>query len=200
MNLEFERPVFLGAHPDDNCIGCGGLLSRLKEEERDFFCYTFTCLNEKRETEWYDAMDYLHPTARDIYTMKGDTLPDYRYHIRDILEKIKIDVAPDIIFTHSLNNIHQSHIALAEEVERIMRYTTILGHADAKSGTRFVPNLFIELSEEEVEEKIKLVSFFKSESFKYSIRPDVLKAIARVNGAKIGVKYAEAFDIVRLKT
>jgi len=199
MNLEFERPVFLGAHPDDNCMGCGGLLSRLREEERNFFCYTFTCLNEKRKAEWHDAMDYLHPTAREIYMMKGDTLPDYRYRIREILEEIKIDVAPDIVFTHSLNNIHQSHIALAEEAERIMRYTTILGHADVKSGTRFIPSLFIELNEKEVEEKIKLVSFFKSEGFKNPTHPDVLRAIARVNGARIGIKYAEAFDIVRLK-
>jgi len=105
----------------------------------------------------------------------------------------------DIIFTHSPTGIHQSHIALAEEVERIMRNRTVLGYAGVKSGPRFVPNLFIELSEKEVEEKIKLLSFFKSELSKYFLQPDLIKANARVNGAKIRVKYAEAFDIVRIK-
>ncbi len=199
MNLEFERPVFLGAHPDDNCIGCGGLLARLRDLEKDFFCYTFTCLNEIRRREWENAMDYLHPTDRGIYTMVGDTLPDHRYRIRRILEEIKVEVNPDIIFTHSPNNIHQSHQTLTEETERIIRNTTLLGHGGVKGAPRFIPNLFIELTEEEVNGKIKLLSFFKSEGSKYFIQPEVIESVARVNGAKIGVKYAEGFDIVRIK-
>ena len=39
---------------------------------------------------------------------------------------LKKTINPDIIFTHSRKSLHQSHITLAEETERIMRNNTIL--------------------------------------------------------------------------
>ncbi len=144
-------------------------------------------------------MDYLRPTSRKLLQLKGDSLPANRYRIRKMLEYIKAEINPDVIFTHSLNSIHQSHLALVEETERIMRNVTILGHAGLKSGPRFVPNFFIELTREELDEKIMLVKFHKSEGKKYFIQPEVIEAVARVNGAKIGVEYAEGFDVLRIK-
>ena len=197
MEISIKRSLFLGAHPDDNCIGAGGFLSRLRGSE--FHFYTFSCNNELRAFEWKLAMAYLNPTSSKLFDFKGDSLPDHRYEIREILEKIKDDINPDVIFTHSLNSLHQSHFALVEETERIMRNVTILGHAGVKSGPRFIPNFFVELSRNEVDEKVKLVSFHKSEGRKYFTQPEVIKAVARVNGAKIGVGYAEGFDVLRIK-
>ena len=196
MELRFEKPVFIEAHPDDNCIGCGGILSRLKP--RTFHFYTFSCLDDTRKKEWCNLMNYLKPSNGEIYLFKGDSLPDHRREIRVELEKIKREVNPDIVFTHTLNNTHQSHIALAEEVERIMRNITVLGYAGVKSAPSFVPTVFFEVTEEELEGKIKLISFIESESHKYFLQPDLIRAVARVNGSKIGVRYAEAFDVVRV--
>lgn len=197
MNLSYDRPVFLGAHPDDNCIGAGGIMSRLRGSE--FHCYTFTCPKGTRKAEWGAAMDYIQPTTRKLYLTEGDALPDHRYKLRRILEEIKTEINPDVIFTHSLNSLHQSHLALVEETERIMRNVTILGHAGVKSGPKFIPNFFIELSRKELDEKLKLISFFKSEGAKYFIQPDVIEAVARYTGGRIGVKYAEGFDVLRIK-
>ncbi len=197
MEISVNRPLFIGAHPDDNCIGAGGFMSRLMGSE--FHCYTLTCNNKLRELEWGNAMDYLRPTSSRLYQIKGDELPDNRYRIREILERIKAKVNPDVIFTHSLNSIHQSHLALVEETERIMRNVTILGHAGLKSGPRFVPNFFIELNKEELNEKIKLIAFHKSEGKKYFLQPEVIEAVARYAGARIGVEYAEGFDVLRIK-
>lgn len=197
MEISIKRPLFLGTHPDDNCIGAGGIMSRLRDSE--FHCYTFSCNNELREYEWNMAMNYLGPTSSGLLHIKGDSLPDNRYKIREVLEKIKTEINPDVIFTHSLNDIHQSHLALVEETERIMRNITILGHAGLKSGPRFVPNFFIELSRKELDEKIKLISFHKSEGTKYFLQPEVIEAVARYAGARIGVEYAEGFDVLRIK-
>jgi len=197
MKLSFDRPVFLGAHPDDNCIGAGGIMSRLRGSE--FHCYTFSCNNQLREFEWVTAMDYLQPTSSKLLQLKGDALPDHRYEIRKVLEEIKDLIDPDVVFTHSLNSVHQSHIALVEETERIMRNVTILGHAGVKSGPRFVPNFFIELSREELDEKLKLIKFHKSEGKKYFTQPDLIEAVARYTGGRIGVEYAEGFDVLRIK-
>jgi len=199
MEINIKRPVFIGAHPDDNIIGCGGILSRLSQSSDEFHCYTFSCNNDSRRIEWETAMNYLKPTSKHLYAFKGDSLPDHRYEIRKTLEMIKKTINPDIIFTHSLNNIHQSHLALVEETERIMRNVSILGHAELKSGPRFVPNFFIELSREELDEKLKLTAFHQSEKDKYFIQPEVIEAVARYAGARIGVKYAEGFDILRIK-
>jgi LmbE family N-acetylglucosaminyl deacetylase len=160
--------------------------------------YTFSCLNNTRKQEWLRLVNYLKPASYNIFLHKGDMLPDRRYIIRRELEKIKTLVNPDIVFTHTLTNTHQSHIALAEEVGRIMRNTTVLGYAGVKSSPNYVPTVFFEISEKELEEKNKLISFIKSEGDKYFLQPELIKSVARVNGSKIGVEYAEAFDVVRM--
>jgi len=196
MNTHFKRPVFIGAHPDDICLFCGGLLSKLNGSK--FYCYTFTSLNDERREEWKKAMNFLKPTGCELYRFKGDTLSDHRYEIRKLLEKIKKDVDPDIVFTHSLNSVHQSHLALAEETRRIMRYRSILGYEEAR--TCIIPKLFVELSEENMADKLHVLSYFKSENWKPFFEDDVLLSRARVYGSVIGSKYAEAFDIVRIIT
>ena len=190
--------MFLGAHPDDNLIGCGGILSRIKKTGKTFHCYTFTCNSEERRREWLDAMDYICPTSYKIFDFRGDSLPDHRYEVRRILEEVK-NYEPDIVFTHSLRSIHQSHRALAEEAERIMRHITILGYAETKSNPYFTPRVFIELTEEEMEEKLKLISFFKSQTSKFYLSPEAIRATARVYGLQVNVEYADAFDVCRIK-
>jgi len=199
MEINIKRPVFIGAHPDDNLIGCGGILSRLSQSGDEFHCYTFSCNNESRRIDWENAMNYLNPTTKKLYHFKGDSLPDHRYEIRKTLETIKKTVNPDIIFTHSRKSLHQSHITLAEETERIMRNTTILSHEGIKGGPNLVPNLFFEITEKELEEKIKLISFMESEKNKYFLQEDLIHSVARVYGGSIGVKYAEGFEVVRIK-
>ena len=174
------------------------MLSRLKKATREFHCYTFTCNNNERKQEWLDAMSYIRPTSYKIFDFKGDSLPDHRYEVRRILEEAK-DYEPDIVFTHSLRSIHQSHRALAEEVERIMRHITILGYAETKSNPYFTPRVFIELTEEEIEEKLKLISFFKSQTSKFYLSPKAIRATARVHGLQVNVEYADAFDVCRIK-
>ena len=197
--LNFERPLFLGVHPDDNLIGCGAILSRLKTQGKEFHCYTFTCNNENRRKDWKNAMNHLNPTAAHLYTYKGDSLPDHRYDVRAILEAMKEKINPDIVFTHSRKSLHQSHVALAEEVERIMRNTTILTHEGIKSGPNLTENCFIEITEKELDEKIKLLSYMESEKHKYFLQEDLIRSLARVMGGRIGVQYAEGFEAVRIK-
>lgn len=199
MEICIERPLFLGAHPDDNLIGCGGILSRLSQTGKEFHCYTLSYNNEARRKEWHTAMNHLKPTTKYLYDFKGDTLPDHRYEIRAILEQLKDTIKPDIIFTHSRKSLHQSHVTLAEETERIMRNVTILAHDGIKSGPYLTENTFIEITGQELQEKLHLLSFMESEKHKYFLEPDLIYSMARVYGGRIGVKYAEGFEVVRIK-
>jgi len=144
-------------------------------------------------------MNYLNPTTKNLYNFKGDSLPDHRYEIREILETLKKTIKPDIIFTHSRKSLHQSHATLAEETERIMRNTTILSHDGIKSGPKLEENVFIEITSEELQEKLHLLTFMDSEKHKYFLEPELIYSVARVQGGKIGVKYAESFEVVRIK-
>ncbi|GAG96594.1 unnamed protein product [marine sediment metagenome] len=80
-----------------------------------------------------------------------------------------------------------------------MRNISVLTHEGIKGGPHLVPNFFIELSQEEVEEKLKLLSFIESESKKYFLQHDLIKSVARILGGRIGVEYAEGFEVVRFK-
>lgn len=200
MKLEFDRPLFVGAHPDDNCLGAGGLMSRLHQASVDFHCYTMTCFDEDRKRNWENAIAFIKPKSYGIHYFLADYLEDHKRELRRILLKIKKEVDPDIVFTHNLKSSIPDHSLLATEVRRLFRYQTVLGYPGMKDEGRFKLTLFFEINEAELEDKVKALSYFTWET-KYQdfMQPEAIRAQARMYGIKVGVKYAEAFDLVRMK-
>ena len=62
----------------------------------------------------------------------------------------------------------------------------------------FFPNYFINI-ENQIKNKIKYLSFYKSEirKFPHSRSYEGVKALAKYRGIMSGLKYAEAFELIR---
>ena len=147
--------------------------------------------------------------------------PDNRFDqvalldIIKVVEKEKINFSPEIIFTHhggDLNIDHQltfnavitatrpmSH----ENVKTIITFETASG-TEWRASTdpcHFIPNIFVELSEENVKAKIKGMECYEFEKRKYPHprSPEALEIIAKKNGIQVGFHWAEAFTLVRLR-
>jgi LmbE family N-acetylglucosaminyl deacetylase len=147
-------------------------------------------------------------------------LPDNRFDSIDLLNIIKIiekekqQFNPDIIFTHhggDLNIDHQRTFDAAitscrpmenEKVKGLITFETPSGTEwRASSDPRhFIPNLFFEVSEHDVEAKIKGMESYEFEKRKYPHprSPEALRIQAQRWGVAIGKLYAEAFVIVRM--
>jgi len=200
MKLEFENPLFIGAHPDDNCLSCGGTMSRLNREGIDFHCYTMTCFNEERERSLRSAMEFIQPKTYDVYPFMASYIEDHKREIRRTLLKIKNTVNPDVVFTHSVDSGHLDHRLLAQEIRKLFRYENMFSYHGLKEEGVFHPNTFIPLEEEDVITKIKLLGHFKLEAqYQDFLTPDAIRSRARVDGVKCGEKYAESFNLTRMK-
>lgn len=130
-----------------------------------------------------------------------------------IVEKEKEQFKPDVIFTHhggDLNIDHQRTFEAVVTCTRPMeheRVKTIIAF-ETPSGTEwraatdprhFIPNLFFEVSEENVNAKIRGMENYEFEKRKYPHprSPEALKIQAQRWGVAVGKPFAEAFVLVR---
>ena len=148
----------------------------------------------------------------DFPDNRFDTVP--LLDIIKVVEKEKIDFEPEIIFTHHCGDVNIDHQKTFEAVITASRplagesVTTILSF-ETPSGTEwraateprhFVPNFFLQVSETDVDAKIRAMECYEFEkrSYPHPRSPEALKILAQRWGTVVGKSFAEAFSIVRI--
>jgi LmbE family N-acetylglucosaminyl deacetylase len=222
-----NKLLIVAAHPDDEILGCGGTAARLIREGYEAYTLILgegiTSRDEKRQrakrkreldnlkTEIYAANEVLG--VRDVFIYD---FPDNRFDtvplldIIKVIEKIKNKVKPDIIFTHyesDLNIDHQiTYRALLtaarplpdETVKEIYSFE-VLSSTEWYFPLRFSPDVFFNISYD-MNRKIDAIKKYTSEVkfFPYPRSIEGIKINASYWGTRVGVKYAEAFKLVRM--
>jgi LmbE family N-acetylglucosaminyl deacetylase len=148
--------------------------------------------------------------------------PDNRFDtialldIVKVIEKEKEDFQPEIIFTHHGGDVNIDHQRTFEAVITATRpmedevVKTVITF-ETPSGTEwrastdprhFIPNIFVELSEENVQAKIKGMECYEFEkrAYPHPRSPEALHIVSQKNGIQVGFHLAEAFMLVRLKS
>jgi len=196
-----KRVLFLGAHPDDFETGAGGLFLKLLGK-MDYFHIAFSdCTdqpgNENSVQEFHDAMKTLGLAKGkyELFDIANTKYPENAAKIRKILEECREKFKPEIIVTHHVNNTHQDHKCLTEQVLRVFKTQSILFYEDLKSTPDFTPNLFVSLIKEQLERKIRALECYKSQFRRYYHDMEYVKAIARVRGKRINAEFGEAFYV-----
>ncbi len=186
-----------------------------------------TSRSEKRDTEKWKNELIIHrkniESARKFvgYESVGIyNFPDNRFDtvalldIIKVIEKEKEDFQPEIIFTHHVGDLNIDHQRTFEAVITCTRpmeqeKVSIVITFETPSGTEwrastdpkhFVPNLFIEISEDNLNSKIKAMESYDFEKRKYPHprSPESLKILAQQRGMSVGKFFAEAFSIIRI--
>lgn len=146
--------------------------------------------------------------------------PDNRFDtvalldIIKVIEKEKKAFDPEVIFTHHGGDVNIDHQRTFEAVVTATRplkdeRVRLLVTFETPSGTEwraptdprhFVPNMYISVSEEAIEAKIKGMESYEFEKRQYPHprSPEALKIQAQRWGISVGTDFAEAFTIVRL--
>ena len=112
--------------------------------------------------------------------------------------RLRKEIRPDVVFLPSSFDTHQDHEVIAEEGFRAFKNCSILGYEEAWNNMTFATTGFVRLEDRHIAKKIKALSGYQSQSKKFYMSPDFTKSLATLRGAQINVKYAEAFEIVRL--
>lgn len=219
--LKKNKILIIAAHPDDEILGCGGTILKLKEKNniRVIFLTDGVSarksnkkMKNKRKKECLDLFKYLKldkPYFLNFPDNQLDKIPLLK--IVKKIEKILVNFKPNIIFTHFENCLNIDHqIAYKatitacrplkkSSVEKILSFE-VLSSTDwaAFNNKSFQPNYFVNITNQ-IKDKIKSISFYKSELRKYphSRSLKAIETLSRSRGTSAGFKFAEAFFIVR---
>ena len=204
MNFFGKKVLFLGAHPDDIEIGCGALIHNLAQQT-DFLCVTLSDNQKNPELkkvkdEHYRSMKVLGVPEDKIVFGPFITriFPDARQEILEYFLKLRRDFVPDLIFTHSKQDVHQDHNTMTDEALRAFRGITVLGFDVVRSSHGFFPHFLVEVSEEDVNAKIKALAEYETYRDRYYFNSELTRSIMVRHGALAECPFAEGFDILRI--
>lgn len=197
-----ERVLCLGAHSDDIEIGCAGTLLRLTEGERPLeVTWVVFSAEGRREQEAQASaravLDRAKSAEIELQRFRDGFFPSQMAAIKDYFEALKQRVAPDLIFTHYRNDLHQDHRVIAELTWNTFRDHLILEYEIPKYDGDFgAPNVFVTLDEAHCRRKIDLLlTHFGSQRDRRWFSEDLFRAVLRLRGMEANAPdgYAEAF-------
>jgi LmbE family N-acetylglucosaminyl deacetylase len=204
MNFSGKRVLFLGAHPDDIELGCGALLHNIVTKT-EVLCVTLSD-NQKNpdlqnvKNEHLESMKVLGVPADKIIFGPFATrvFPDSRQEILEYFRQLRGDFKPDLIFTHSRQDVHQDHNTMTDEALRAFRGITVLGFDVVRSSHGFFPHFLVEVTEEDVNKKIEALSKYETYRDRYYFNNELTRSIMVRHGALAERPFAEGFDILRI--
>ena len=199
-----RRVLFLGAHPDDIELGCGALLHQIIKQT-EVLCVTLSD-NQKNpdlqnvKSEHFESMAVLGVPQEKIILGPFTTrvFPDTRQEILEYFLKLRRDFKPDLIFTHSRQDVHQDHNTMTEEALRAFRGITVLGFDVVRSSYGFFPHFLVEVAEDDVDKKIQALSKYETYRDRYYFNAELTRSIMVRHGALAECPFAEGFDILRI--
>jgi LmbE family N-acetylglucosaminyl deacetylase len=204
MKLLGKRVLFLGAHPDDIELGCGALLHHIVRQT-DVLCVTLSD-NQKNpdlqnvKNEHFRAMAVLG-VPRDkvvLGTFQTRVFPAARQEILEYFLELRRDFQPDLILTHSRQDLHQDHNTMTDEALRAFRGITVLGFDVIRSSYGFFPSFLVEVTERDVNKKIEALAEYETYRDRYYFNSELTRSIMVRHGALAERPFAEGFDILRV--
>jgi LmbE family N-acetylglucosaminyl deacetylase len=199
-----ERVMAIGAHPDDVEIGVGGVLFGHRRLGDELAVVTMTRGarggdQDARAAESLAAARMLgaqlfHEDLEDTRVPEGD--PTVR-----LIEDAIAAFEPTIIYTHSINDLHQDHrnthratLVAARQVPSVLCY-------ESPSATvEFKPARFVSI-DLDMDAKLDLIAVYASQTvIRPYLDPELVRSTCRYWGRFGGSRYCEPFEVVRDRT
>jgi LmbE family N-acetylglucosaminyl deacetylase len=219
--LKKNKILFVAAHPDDEILGCGGTILNLKKDNDINVIFLTNGIsarsknkkeNQVRKNEYLNLYKFLKLPKPQILNFPDNQLD--KIPLLKIVKKIEKKIEqfkPNIIFTHfekCLNIDHQlTYQAVITacrplkscSVKTIFSFETLSSTEWASFKNRnFQPNYFVDISNN-IKNKFKALKFYKSELRKYPHSRSIkaVEALAKIRGVAAGIRFAEAFMLIR---
>ena len=124
--------------------------------------------------------------------------PSLRQEILEDMVRLRGIVYPSLVLMPSLNDVHQDHATVAQEGLRAFKRSTVLCYEDPWNNFSFQNQMFVTLTDEQLEKKVAAVYADVSQRGRDYTQPEFIRSLAHVRGVQIGVPYAEVFEAPRI--
>jgi LmbE family N-acetylglucosaminyl deacetylase len=195
----------IGAHPDDIEFGCGGTLALYAQKGHDVVLFVASDggrggTPSVRVGEQRDAAVALG--AREvIWGGFPDTEVPLSRELIAAVESAIQRVHPTMIFVNSPDDTHQDHRTLAQATVSATRYIPNFLFYEVPSTQNFAPNCYTNV-DKVLDLKLAALEAHRSQVSKTNIEDlsilELAVSCANFRGIQARVKYAEAFQSVRL--
>lgn len=214
--------LIIAPHPDDEVIGCGGTIAKRVKEGNNVFVIIVCSPQEPDYTRWFilkelkeskTANNILGVTKMVNLNTKSTKLDVYtKKALNDTLTELVDKLNPDEVFIPHKGDIHHDHQIVAEAAlvavrpkagkkpRKVYAYE-VMSETDWNApyvGDIFIPNMYVDISET-IDTKLDAMEAYESQLMDYPAARSLkaLKALAMHRGTTVGVKYAEAFSLIR---
>lgn len=220
-----KEALVVAAHPDDELLGPGAYVASLVDEGYEVQLVvmaegaTSRNLSDQKSIKAVIDLRQACKKAAKVIGFSSVTflgLPDNQMDSSGLLNVIRAlqdgigNFRPSIVLTHSVSDLNVDHRVTFEAVStvfrplpgtpsrRVMAFETLSSTEWWFTGDRFHPNVYVQVSEDHLDRKIKALSLYTGE-LRDPPHPRSLQnveALARLRGSVIGVEYAEAFSMI----
>tara|TARA_Y100000361_G_C11109878_1_gene316958 strand:- start:316 stop:918 length:603 start_codon:yes stop_codon:yes gene_type:complete len=198
--MQFKKILALAPHTDDVELGCGGFLSKYKNDaEIDVVAFTSAQpLSEGNPVE--ECREAMKLVGADVNFLNFEprVLNLQRQRVLDTLWKLNQEKKYDVVFCPSSYDNHQDHKVVYEECFRAFKKTTILGYELLWNCRTFSTDVFVSLEKKDLDLKLKMLDCYKTQGERVFMSKDYVFDIARTRGLQVGHKYAESFEAIRI--
>ncbi len=208
--------LFVGAHPDDIELGCGGAICYYLEKKYDVYCFHLTSgvYSDIHGNLVRDFDEILETTQKSLgvlgvkeenvlFTNVPATQLEVNKERISELQKFIIEKEVKVIYTHpNPDTYHQDHraahnISMASArryVNNIFLFEIIFNFA---SGL-MVPNYYVDISKH-IDKKKQALRLHKAEYEKFGGEKwiDSIISLAKYRGIQVEKDYAEAFYVMK---
>jgi len=219
------KTLIVGPHPDDELLGCGGTLLRRAYEGGTVGWLLMTAIKkeggwsteriDQRTLEIDQVREGLRIAHNHFYPLNFPAAALDHFPMSSLvgeISKVFSSFAPDEVLLPHPGDAHSDHRVAFEaasactkwfrypSVKRVLTYETLSETEFGLNpvGHSFRPNFFVNISDH-LDVKLRLLEIYHSELGEHPFprSPDAVKTLALLRGAQMGVKAAEAYQMLR---
>ena len=224
MKITNKKVLIIVAHPDDETFGCAGYIKKLSLNRNKVSIISFTNGVGARQNQNLKKIKERKKSSINASKILGfKWLAQYDYsdneldkisllNIIKIIEKHKKKFNPHIVLTHNFSDLNIDHRKIAEATltafrpepnEKLEQFLTFevpsaTDYRILRNKKNFLPNFFVNI-EKYLKFKIRAIKNYKKELKPYPHSRSIsgIKNLNKIRGNQSGLKYAEAFEIIR---
>tara|TARA_B110000305_G_scaffold63244_1_gene70254 strand:+ start:982 stop:1620 length:639 start_codon:yes stop_codon:yes gene_type:complete len=208
MLSSLEKVLILAPHPDDAEFGLGATIVKLQNMGKEIHVAVFSNCEKSTpegfeigaiEKEMYASFEYLgiKKEHQHILDFEVREFPSKRQEILETLILLRKEIKPNLVFLPSSSDVHQDHKTIHEEGVRAFKYTNLLGYEMPWNNFGFTSFMYVNLSKEDIEGKIKALDFYQTQKHRSYSNVDFVMSLAKLRGIQIQQEYAESFELIR---
>jgi LmbE family N-acetylglucosaminyl deacetylase len=195
----------IGAHPDDIELGCGGLLIKAARQGHDVCMYTLTHGEASGDPKQRIIESERSSRIIGAKALWIDNFPDTKLTVSsEVINHIEFfvnEMEADIVFTHSLSDIHHDHKAVATSTIEAGRFVPNILSYEMPLTKDFKPQIYYDISDA-INEKVNLINLFWSQETKLYLKSNAIKGLAQYRALQsrlnTSIDFVEAFEVLKI--